>query len=108
MSENIWIIKNEENLNIALDEIVKLKKEVKTKIKLPEKTYRHLKGALETLNMIDVSEIVIRASLMRTESRGAHYREDYPKQDDENWLKNIIFCKEQDEFRSYIDEIEKQ
>ncbi|MFX1339873.1 MAG: FAD-binding protein [Promethearchaeota archaeon] len=105
MSNYAWIIKNEKNLNLALESIIKLKKE---KIKLPEKTYRHLKGALETLNMIEVSELVVRASLIRTESRGAHYREDYPYQDDKNWLKNIIFYKEKDEFKSYSKEIEKE
>ncbi|MFX1442448.1 MAG: FAD-binding protein [Promethearchaeota archaeon] len=105
MSNYAWIIKNEKNLNLALESIIKLKKE---KIKLPEKTYRHLKGALETLNMIEVSELVVRASLIRTESRGAHYREDYPYQDDKNWLKNIIFYKEKDELKSYSKEIEKE
>jgi succinate dehydrogenase/fumarate reductase flavoprotein subunit len=104
MSKNAWIIKNEKKLNIALDAIRELKKEI---IKLPEKTYRHLRGALETLNMIEVSELVIKASLMRTESRGAHYREDYLEQDDANWLKNIIFYKEEDELKSYTKEIEK-
>lgn len=99
MSDNAWIIKSEKKLNKALKAIINLKEEAKTNIKLPEKTYRHLKGALETLNMIEVSELVIRASLMRTESRGAHYREDYPEQDDKNWLKNIIFYKEKEEFK---------
>jgi succinate dehydrogenase/fumarate reductase flavoprotein subunit len=32
------------------------------------------------------AEMVLRASLFRTESRGLHYREDYPFRDDENWL----------------------
>lgn len=108
MSENAWIIKNEKKLNDALDAIIKLKKEVKSNVKLPEKTYWHLKGALETLNMIDVSELIIRASLIRTESRGAHYRDDYIEQDDKNWLKNIIFYKEKDEYKNYIDDIEKE
>lgn len=108
MSENAWIIKNAKNLNTALDAIIKLKEEAKTNIKLPEKTYRHLKGALETLNMIEVSELVIRASLKRNESRGAHYREDYPKQDDVNWLKNIIFYKEKDDFKFNTRDIEPE
>jgi succinate dehydrogenase/fumarate reductase flavoprotein subunit len=36
------------------------------------------------------AEITFRSALMRTESRGMHYREDYPKQDDKNWLKWVI------------------
>ena len=45
--------------------------------------------ALELQNMVSVAEAVARAALMREESRGAHYREDYPVQDDRRWLRRI-------------------
>jgi succinate dehydrogenase/fumarate reductase flavoprotein subunit len=45
---------------------------------------------LEFQNMLLVSEMVCRAGLLRTESRGSHYRSDYPKEDNDRWLKNII------------------
>ena len=40
------------------------------------------------------AEIAFRAALARTESRGWHYREDFPQRDDKNWLKWIIVRKE--------------
>jgi succinate dehydrogenase/fumarate reductase flavoprotein subunit len=40
--------------------------------------------------MILCAELTYRAALMREESRGFHFREDYPKADDRNWLKWII------------------
>ena len=45
-----------------------------------------LRLACETKNMVLSAEMKLRASLFRTESRGTHYREDYPLRDDPNWL----------------------
>ena len=42
--------------------------------------------AHETKNMTLIAEMILRASLFRTESRGSHYREDYPRRDDPTWL----------------------
>lgn len=42
------------------------------------------------LSMLDVSKMVAAAANYRTESRGAHFRLDYPDQDDEHWLHNIF------------------
>lgn len=45
-----------------------------------------LRLAHETRNMVLSAEMRLRSSLFRTESRGNHYREDYPNRDDANWL----------------------
>ena len=45
-----------------------------------------LKLAHETKNMVLSAEMRLRSALFRTESRGNHYREDYPRRDDPNWL----------------------
>lgn len=51
-----------------------------------------LRLAHETENMALNAEMILRASLFRKESRGWHYREDYPRQNDKEWLAwNQIF-----------------
>jgi succinate dehydrogenase / fumarate reductase flavoprotein subunit len=50
-----------------------------------------LAEALELDNMFAQASVSIHSALRRTESRGAHAREDFPKRDDENWLKHT-FC----------------
>jgi len=52
---------------------------------------KELIEALETINLIKVAELLVRSALIRTESRGAHYRTDYPKTDNKNWLKHIVW-----------------
>jgi len=56
---------------------------------------RDLRACLEFRNMRRISEMVCRAALMRTESRGAHFRTDYPEEDDRNWLRRIVLTKEE-------------
>src|SRR5262249_53975875 len=46
--------------------------------------------ALELDNLIDQAAVVLHSALYRTESRGAHAREDFPKRDDRNWLKHTL------------------
>lgn len=48
----------------------------------------------EARSMVVCAEMTLRAALMRTESRGFHFREDYPKRDDRNWLKWVIVKQE--------------
>ena len=46
--------------------------------------------ALELRNLLDFSEVIATSALAREESRGAHYRTDYPKRDDVGWLKHTL------------------
>lgn len=59
-----------------------------------DRTYnREWMDALQVQNMGLCLEMIARASLMRTESRGALYRLDCPKTDNVNWLKNILIAR---------------
>ncbi|MFA4906478.1 MAG: L-aspartate oxidase, partial [Candidatus Margulisiibacteriota bacterium] len=48
---------------------------------------------LELKNMLLVAKLITRAALDRTESRGAHFRTDYPKTDDKNWKRHLVYKK---------------
>jgi succinate dehydrogenase / fumarate reductase flavoprotein subunit len=46
--------------------------------------------AVELGFLLDLAETLVVSALARTESRGAHYREDFPKRDDANWMKHSL------------------
>ncbi len=46
--------------------------------------------------LLDCAETLVAGALVRTESRGAHYREDHPLRDDANWLKHTLAYREPD------------
>ncbi|MEA4924824.1 MAG: L-aspartate oxidase [Syntrophomonadaceae bacterium] len=46
---------------------------------------------MEMINMLTVARIIIQAALWRKESRGGHFRSDYPQRDDLNWIKHVSF-----------------
>ena len=54
-----------------------------------------LVAALELANLADQAVVVAHSACARTESRGAHAREDYPKRDDQNWLKHTLAWKDE-------------
>jgi succinate dehydrogenase/fumarate reductase flavoprotein subunit len=45
--------------------------------------------------MLDTATMVAKSALLREESRGAHYREDYPDRNDEKWLKHTVAKQEE-------------
>jgi len=55
-----------------------------------------LVSALELANLADQAEVIAHSACARTESRGAHAREDYQKRDDVNWLKHTCAWKDED------------
>ncbi|MBM2843033.1 MAG: succinate dehydrogenase/fumarate reductase, flavoprotein subunit [Anaerolineales bacterium] len=56
-----------------------------------------LLDALETGHLLDFSEVIVAGAQARRESRGAHYRTDFPKRDDESWLKHTLAFRQGDE-----------
>ncbi|EFO6120213.1 fumarate reductase flavoprotein subunit [Campylobacter coli] len=97
MKEIMWdkvaIFRTGEGLKEAVDELEKLYKEsqnVKVHYKELDCANPELEEAYRVPRMLKVALCVAYGALLRTESRGAHYREDYPKRDDLNWMKRTL------------------
>lgn len=52
--------------------------------------------ALDVRNLIEVARLIAIAAGLRTESRGSHFRSDYPQPDADQWLSNILLTRVQD------------
>ena len=81
MSQYGGLIKHGKNLEAIIDELKNLN----------FNCYWHSSEAFEFQNMRDVAALITEASILRTESRGTHYRKDFPEQDDAKWKKHIVF-----------------
>jgi len=53
--------------------------------------YPVTKEEIELKNLLLVAQLITRAALDRTESRGAHFRRDFPQTDDKNWKKHLVY-----------------
>ena len=97
MKEIMWdkvaIFRTGEGLKEAVDELEELYKkslDVKVHSKNIATANPELEEAYRVPRMLKVALCVAYGALLRTESRGAHYREDYPKRDDLNWMKRTL------------------
>jgi succinate dehydrogenase / fumarate reductase flavoprotein subunit len=92
MDRDAYVFRNEEGLTRALKEIRGLEEKSKSIfIKETGNVYnQNLIGAFEMRNLVELAEVVVAGALERRESRGSHFRTDYPKRDDDNFLKHTI------------------
>jgi succinate dehydrogenase/fumarate reductase flavoprotein subunit len=92
MWQDVGIIRDAEKLQRAQRAIASLKQEANS---LYAQNIQELQACLEIRDMLKVAEVIILAALERKESRGAHYRSDYPQMDPA-WEKNIRVYKGDD------------
>ena len=95
MKQNAGIIREETKLQDGLKRILELKKEFYSKdnilkeFKIDNDNCENIVLTWQVKSSLIACEAIIRSALMRQESRGAHYRSDFPKLDDEKWKVNI-------------------
>ena len=95
--ENLLVVRTKEGLIEFLETIQRIRNSMLHQLSV-EGTGDLIK-ALELNNLLQAGEIIGRAALMRTESRGSHYRDDFPNRDDANWLHSITVKKVQGEMK---------
>jgi succinate dehydrogenase / fumarate reductase flavoprotein subunit len=92
MTDKCSVFRNGEELGHTLDEIRQLeKRSLNVGVANKSKIFNYeLEEALELQNMLKIAEAIVFSALQRNESRGAHYRSDYPERNDEQWLKHTL------------------
>ena len=97
MSEYVGVARTEDSLNNALTELQAVRSDELQKMRAPS-GFTFNSGWVEAIQvpfMLDTSEMITRSALLRTESRGAHLREDFPDTKPE-WLKHTRIIKKHD------------
>ena len=111
MKQNAGIIREERRLQNGLKRILELKNEFYSKDSvLKEFKIDEVENVVLTWQVkssLVACEATIRSALMRQESRGSHYRSDFPKLDDEKWNVNIYCRKEGEEMALFKQQVKQ-
>lgn len=92
MTENVTVVRFNKKLEETLVKIKELEDRL-TRAKLPDSSKWSNQSLLyirEVSYMMDLAKIITKGALARNESRGAHYKPDYPDRNDDEWLKTTL------------------
>ncbi|MEY2245550.1 succinate dehydrogenase flavoprotein subunit [Streptomyces sp. BF23-18] len=96
MDANVMVFRTEQTIKTAVEKIAELRERYKN-VSVQDKGKRFntdLLEAIELGNLLDLAEVMAVSALARKESRGGHYREDYPNRDDVNFMRHTMAYRE--------------
>ncbi|MEW1655667.1 MULTISPECIES: succinate dehydrogenase flavoprotein subunit [unclassified Streptomyces] len=96
MDANVMVFRTEQTIKTAVEKIGELRERY-LNISIQDKGKRFntdLLEAIELGNLLDLAEVMAVSALARKESRGGHYREDYPNRDDVNFMRHTMAYRE--------------
>ena len=92
MDANVQVFRTDETLRAALDEISKLRERYNN-VGIQDRGKRYNLDLLEAVELgflLELAEVISTAAIHRKESRGGHFREDFPDRDDENFMHHTM------------------
>ncbi len=92
MAQNLGIFRTQKSMREAAEKVRELKaRAMHLSLQDKGKVFNsELIQSLELFSLLDLAEAIVSGGLARQESRGAHYRSDFPQRDDVNWLKHTL------------------
>jgi succinate dehydrogenase / fumarate reductase flavoprotein subunit len=99
MDANAMVFRTAETLSQALTDITELKDRYRN-VSVQDKGKRFNTDLLETVelgNLLELAQVMVVGALAREESRGGHYREDFPTRDDVNFMRHTMAYREVDD-----------
>ncbi|MEU9785034.1 succinate dehydrogenase flavoprotein subunit [Streptomyces phaeochromogenes] len=96
MDANVMVFRTEQTIKTAVEKLAELRERYKN-VSIQDKGKRFntdLLEAVELGNLLDLAEVMAVSALARKESRGGHYREDYPNRDDVNFMRHTMAYRE--------------
>ncbi|HKZ92956.1 MAG TPA: FAD-binding protein [Candidatus Bathyarchaeia archaeon] len=92
MFDKVGIFRQKRDGETAVKNVAALKRQIET-VSVMDSSRKFNTSLIETLELgfeLDLAEVIVAGALARKESRGAHHRTDYPKRDDDKWLKHTL------------------